>query len=87
MIGDNCVGKDLQSLQNKCMIKPTSEDLIFDFSSITPSICMNCSNLKRCQVAFLLNVAVKECAYFQEGPSLFGKSLGNSNANLESLSL
>lgn len=48
---------------------------------------MNCSNLKRCQVAFLLNAAVEECAYFQEAPSLFGKSLDNSNANMESLSL
>ena len=87
MIIDNCVGKNLQSFQNSCTIKPTSEDLIFDFSSTRPSICMNCSNLKICQVAFLLNVAVKECAYFQEDPSLFGKSLDNSNAKMESLSL
>jgi len=87
MIIDNYVGKNLQSVQNTCTIKPTSGDLIFDFSSTRPSICMNCSNLKICQVAFLLNVAVKECAYFQEDPSLFGKSLDNSNAKMESLSL
>ena len=87
MINDHCVGESLQSVQNICMIKPTSKDLIFDFSSTRSSICMSCSNLKRCQVAFLLNVAVVNCAYFQEDAFLFGEPLENSAVAHESLSL
>jgi hypothetical protein len=87
MINDHCVGESLQSVQDICMIKPTSRDLIFDFSPTESSICMSCSNLKRCQVAFLLNVAVVKCAYFQEDAFLFGESLDNSAVVFESLSL
>jgi len=87
MINDHCVGESLQLVQNTCMIKPTSKDLIFDFSSTRSSICMSCSNLKRCQVAFLLNAAVVNCAYFQEDAFLFGEPLGNSAVVQKSLSL
>ena len=87
MINDHCVGESLQSVQNICIIKPTSKDLIFDFSSTRSSICISCSNLKRCQVAFLLNVAVVNCAYFQEDAFLFGEPLENSAVAHESLSL
>ena len=87
MISDHCVVESLQSIQNICIIKPTSKDLIFDFSSTKPSICMSCSNLKGCQVAFLLNVAVVNCTYFKEDASLFREPLGNSAVAHESLSL
>ena len=87
MISDHYAGESLQSVQNTCMIKPTSKDLIFDFSSTRSSICMNCSNLKRCQVAFLLNAAVVNCAYFQEDTFLFGEPLENSAVAQNSLSL
>ena len=86
MINDHCVGESLQSVQDICMIKPTSEDLMFDFSPTGSSICMSCSNLKRCQVAFLLNVAVVNCAYFQEDAFLFGELLENSAVAQKSLS-
>jgi len=87
MISDHYAGESLQSVQNTCMIKPTSKDLIFDFSSTRSSICMSCSNLKRCQVAFLLNVAVTNCAYFKEDAFLFGELLDNSAVAHKSLSL
>jgi hypothetical protein len=86
MINDHCAGKSLQSVQNIYMIKPTLKDLIFDFSPTGFSICVNCSNLKRCQVAFLLNVAVVNCAYFQEDAFLFGEVLENSAVAQKSLS-
>jgi hypothetical protein len=87
MISDHYAGESLQSVQNICMIKPTSKDLIFDFSSTRSSICMSCSNLKRCQVAFLLNVAVTNCAYFKEDAFLFREPLDNSAMAHKSLSL
>jgi len=87
MINDHYVGESLQLVQNTCMVKPTSRDLIFDFSSTRSSVCMSCSNLKRCQVAFLLNVSVVNCAYFQEGTFLFGEPLENSAVAQKSLSL
>jgi hypothetical protein len=87
MINDHYVGESLQLVQNTCMVKPTSRDLIFDFSSTRSSVCMSCSNLKRCQVAFLLNVSVVNCAYFQEDAFLFGEPLGNSAIAQKSLSL
>jgi hypothetical protein len=87
MINDNYIGKSLQSIQNICMIKPTSKDLIFDFSSTRSSICMSCSNLKRCQVAFLLNVAVVNCTYFQEDAFLFREPPGKSAAAHKPLSI
>ena len=48
---------------------------------------MNCSNLKRCQVAFLLNVAVTSCTYFKEDAFLFVEPLDNFAIAHESLSL
>ena len=87
MISDHYVGESLQSIKDICMIKPTSKDLMFDFSPTGSSICMSCSNLKRCQVASLLNVAVVNCAYFQEDAFLFGEPLGNSAVVQKSLSL
>ena len=87
MISDHYVGESLQLVQNTCMIKPTSKDLVFDFSSTRSSICMSCSNLKRCQVAFLLNAAVTNCAYFKEDAFLFGEPLDNFAVAHESLSL
>jgi len=87
MIDDHNVGESLQSIQNICRIKPTSKDLIFDFSATKSSICINCSNLKRCQVALLLNVAVVSCAYFQEDDFLFEEPLENSAVAQNSLSL
>jgi len=87
MINGHYVVESLQSVQNICMIKPTSKDLIFDFSPTRSSICMNCSNLKRCQVAFLLNVAVISCAYFKEDAFLFGELLENSAVAQKSMSL
>jgi hypothetical protein len=87
MINDHYVGKSLQLVQNTCMIKPTSRDLIFDFSSTRSSVCMSCSNLKRCQVAFLLNAAVTNCTYFKEDAFLFGGPLENSAVAQKSLSL
>jgi len=87
MINDHYVGESLQLVQNTCMVKPTSRDLIFDFSSTRSSVCMSCSNLKRCQVAFLLNAAVINCTYFKEGPFLFGKPLGPGNSAVTQKSL
>ncbi len=87
MISDHYVGESLQLLQNTCMIKPTSKDLVFDFSATRSSICMSCSNLKKCQVAFLLNVTVMNCTYFKEDTFLFGEPLDNLAVAHESLSL
>jgi len=87
MISDHYAGESLQSIQNICMIKPTSKDLVFDFSTTRSSICMNCSNLKKCQVAFLLNVAVASCTYFKEDAFLFSEPLDNLVVAHESLSL
>ena len=87
MIADHYVGESLQSIQNKCMIKPTSKDLVFDFSATKSSICMKCSNLKKCQIVFLLNVAVTSCAYFQEDFFQFMEPQDNFAVAHESLSL
>jgi hypothetical protein len=87
MINGHYVCEGLQSVQNICMIKPTSKDLIFDFSPNRSSICMSCSNLKRCQVAFLLNVAVVNCSYFKEDTFIFGELLENSVVAQKSMSL
>ena len=87
MICDHYAGESLRLVQNTCMIKPTSKDLIFDFSSTRSSICMSCSNLKKCQVAFLLNVAVANCTYFKEDVFLFGEPLDDFAIAHESLSL
>jgi hypothetical protein len=87
MINGHYVGKSLQSAQNICMIKPTSKDLIFDFSPNRSSICMSCSNLKRCQVAFLLNAAVVNCSYFKEDAFIFGELPKNSAVAQKSMSL
>jgi hypothetical protein len=87
MICDHYAGESLQPVQNICMIKPTSKDLMFDFSSTRSSICMSCSNLKRCQVAFLLNVAVTSCTYFKEDAILFGEPQDNFAVVHKSLSL
>ena len=87
MINDHCAGENLQSVQNKCMIKPTSKDLVFDFSATRSSVCMSCSNLKKCQVAFLLNVAVTSCTYFKEDVFLFREPLDNFAMAHKSLSL
>ena len=87
MISDHYAGENLQSVQNKCMIKPTSKDLVFDFSGTRSSICVSCSNLKKCQVAFLLNVAVTSCTYFKEDVFLFEEPQDNFNMAHESLSL
>ena len=87
MISDHYAGENLQSIQNKCMIKPTSKDLVFDFSATKSSICIKCSNLKKCQVAFLLNVAVTNCAYFQEDVFLFREPQDNFAVAHELLSL
>ncbi len=87
MINDHCAGESLQLVQNKCMIKPTSKDLVFDFSATRSSICMSCSNLKKCQVAFLLNVAVINCTYFKEDVFLFGEPQDNFAVAHKSLSL
>ncbi len=87
MISDHYAGENLQSVQNKCMIKPTSKDLVFDFSGTRSSICMKCSNLKKCQVVFLLNVAVINCTYFKEDVFLFREPLDNFDMVHKSLSL
>ena len=87
MINDHCVGKSLQSVQNICMIKPTSKDLIFDFSPNRSSICMSCSNLEKCQVAFLLNAAVVDCSYFKGDTFIFREPLENSAVAQKSMSL